>query len=208
MFCAVHGPRPSTASTSIDAVIHSEVRWANFSGRHDWEHLAEDAEQSSRSNDVTSNEERELSTSLSRTLSTVTRLSQYPKSRIEVSAFVLEDDGDAFGAVVTAAALALADAGIELLDLAAGCSAAVVDGRIVLDPDAKEEQESCATIMVAYMATTGKVTDLIQSGEIDVEQLEEAIRLCCGGATQITRLMRTCLEKSAKKALKKRGRSP
>lgn len=204
VFCAVHGPRPSTSSGSIDAILHSEVRWANFSGRNNTNLAA--AERSNRTNEPT-NEERELSASLSRTLSTVTRLAMYPKSRIDVSAFVLEDDGGAFGAVVTAASLALADAGIELFDLTAGCTAAIVDGKLVLDPSSAEERASSATVMVSYMATTGKVTDLLQTGEIDVEQFSEAIRLCCGGATQISGLMRTSLEKHAKKMLKKRGRN-
>lgn len=204
VFCAVHGPRPSATSGSIDAVLNSEVRWSNFSGKNDAD-LPGTTDHAARANDAT-NEERELGASLSRTLSTVTRLSMYPKSRIDVSAFVLEDDGGAFGAVVTAASLALADAGIELFDLTAGCTAAMVDAKLILDPSAAEVGEASATVMVSYMATTGKVTDLLQTGEIEVEEFSEAIRLCCGGATQISGLMRKCLEKQAKKALKKRSR--
>lgn len=204
VFCAVHGPR-AWASSSIDAVIHSEVRWAHFSGRHAAE-LGAAAGERSRINEAASNEERELGASLSRTLSTVTRLEMYPKSRIEVCAFVLEDDGGAFAAVVTAASLALADAGIELFDLTAGSTAAVVDGKVVLDPSSAEEDRASGTVMVAYMATAGKVTDFLQTGEIEVEQLSEAIQLGCSGATQVCGLMRACLEKQAKKLLKKRAR--
>lgn len=204
VFCAVYGPR-AWASSSIDAVIQSEVRWAHFSGRHAAELGAAGGERS-RINESASNEERELGASLARTLSTVTRLAMYPKSRIEVSAFVLEDDGGAFAAVVTAASLALADAGIEMLDLTAGSTAAVVDGKVVLDPNSEEEEKASGTVMVAYMANAAKVTDLLQTGEIEVEQLSEAIQLGCSGATQVCRLTKACLEKQAKKLLKKRGR--
>lgn len=158
-----------------------------------------------RSNDAT-DEERELGAALSRTMSAVTRLAKYPKSRIEVSAFVLEDDGGAFAAAVTAASLAMADAGIEMFDLTAGSTAAVVDGEVILDPDGKEEERACGTVMVAYMVAMGRVTNLVQTGEVEIEQLLKAIRLCCGGATQVCGLMRACMERQSQRLEKKRGR--
>lgn len=203
VFCAVHGPRPSGAAASINAVIHSEIRWARFARRTN-DH---DAGFSERIRNINAtDEERELGAALSRTMSAVTRLVNYPKSRIEVSAFVLEDDGGAFAAIVTAASLAMADAGIEMLDLTAGSLAAVVEGAVILDPDGEEEERACGTVMVGYAAATGRVTVLVQTGEVDVEKLLEAIRLCCGGATQICGLMRACLERQARKLEKKRGR--
>lgn len=204
VFCAVYGPR-TWASTSIDAVIQAEIRWAHFSGRNAAEPVAPGGERS-RVSEAASNEERELGASLSRTLSTVTRLEMYPKSRIEVSAFVLEDDGGAFAAVVTSASLALADAGIEMFDLTSGSTAAVVDGKVILDPNSEEEENASGTVMVAYTANTAKVTDLLQTGEIEVEKLSEAIQLGCSGATQVCGLTKACLERQAKKLLKKRGR--
>lgn len=196
VFCAVHGPRPSPSSHSIDAVIQCEVRRASFSGA-----VALD-----RQGEYATDEERELSASLARTLTAVTRLSIYPKSRIEVSAFVLEDDGGAFAGVITAASLALADAGIEMLDLTAGGTAAILNGKVLLDPSAKEEREAEGTVMVGYMTSSGRVADLMQTGEVEVEKLQEAIRLCCGGATKVCGLMRKCLVKEATKTFKKRNR--
>lgn len=203
VFCAIHGPRPSGAASSINAVIHSEIRWARFARRTN-DYGAAFAERM-RSNDAT-DEERELGAALSRTMSAVTRLANYPKSRIEVSAFVLEDDGGAFAAVVTAATLAMADAGIEMFDLTAGSLAVVREGEVILDPDGEEEERASGTVMVAYAAATGRLTILVQTGEVEVEQLLKAIRLCCGGATQICGLMRACLERQAQKLEKKRGR--
>lgn len=197
VFCAVYGPRPSPSSSSIDANIVCDVRWAEFARAHA-------ADRGGRGAEFATNEERELGGSLARTLSTVVRLHLYPKSRIEVSAFVLEDDGGAFAAVITAASLALADAGIELLDLTSGCAAAIVDGSLVLDPNAREEATASGTVLVSYMATSGKVTDVIQTGEMETEQVIEAVLMSCGGAAQITGLMRTCLGKQARKLLKKR----
>ena len=49
------------------------------------------------------------------------KLSAYPKSTINIFVTVLESGGSDVGLVITAAALALADASVELLDAAASC---------------------------------------------------------------------------------------
>jgi exosome complex component MTR3 len=50
------------------------------------------------------------------------RLETFPKSEIDVFALVLEQGGGMVGAAITAASLALADAGVEMYDLVASCS--------------------------------------------------------------------------------------
>lgn len=201
VFCGVHGPR-AWASSSIDGVVQCEVRWAHFSGR-------QDVAGGTGSNDGAglSDEEREVSAALARTLSAAVRLEMYPKSRIEVNAVVVEDDGSAFGGVVTAAGLALADAGIEMYDLVGGMGAAVVDGgKVALDAAREEETGADGTVMVGYMGKTGRVTDVMQTGEMEVGVLWEAVKTGCGGAGQVCGLVRACLEKQAGKVKKKRGR--
>ena len=47
-------------------------------------------------------------------------LHRYPKSAIELYLTVLEDDGGVLAASLTAAGLALADAGIHMFDLVVG----------------------------------------------------------------------------------------
>ncbi|CAN8077006.1 unnamed protein product [Agarophyton chilense] len=197
IFCAVHGPRPSSSNYTIDGTIHCDVRWAQFSGRE---------AARNRQGEIASEEEREFSSSLQRTLAAVVKLENYPKSRIDVSAFVLEDAGGGFGAVITTASLALADAGVEMTDLVAGSTVAMMDGQLILDPTAKEEATASGTVRIAYTSNRAKITDLMQQGEVDIEQFREAIKVCCVAGSQISGLMRACLVKDAKKALKKRGR--
>lgn len=50
------------------------------------------------------------------------RRASYPKASVDVYCVVLEADGGELAVATTAAALALADAGIELCDLVAACS--------------------------------------------------------------------------------------
>uniref|UniRef100_A0A8C5TKA5 Exosome component 6 n=1 Tax=Malurus cyaneus samueli TaxID=2593467 RepID=A0A8C5TKA5_9PASS len=50
------------------------------------------------------------------------RLGRLPAARLAVSALLLQDGGSALAAAISAAALALADAGVEMYDLAVGCA--------------------------------------------------------------------------------------
>lgn len=197
VFCAVHGPRASGVSHSIDGNLTAEVRWARFSG------LSGMSSSDRRGGDGVTDEERDLSRALVRILQAVTRVSAYPKCRIDVCAFVLEDDGGAFAGVTTAASLALADAGIEMIDLSAGCSAGVLDGKVILDPCAQERHRCSAEVLVSYLASGAAVTNLIVTGEVELDHLRNAVHLSCAGASRVCALMRNCAEKQAKKTYKK-----
>ena len=201
VFCAVHGPRPWPTAEDVEGSVTSDLRWAEFargSGR---------GRETKGASDFLTDEERELSASLTRTLAATVRTEHYPKARIEVSAFVLEDDGSAFSAVITAAILALADAGIQLRDLVASASAAVVDEKLVLDPCAEEEARATGSVLVSFMPAFSMVTDVVQTGEMDPEQVIDAMRLCSESASQISELMKTYLTKQATKVLKKKRKA-
>lgn len=211
LFCSVRGPRAATGGTSSNALaadLNCEVRWAGFaragtvSGISGAGAIA--AADRERDAGFATDEERELGAAVGRALSAAVRLDQYPKSRIEVSLFVLEDGGGVAAAAVTAASLALSDAGVEVFDLTCGCTAAVVDGKIVLDPCVAEEVKATSSVVVSYMPTLARVTNVTQHGDIETEQLNEIVKLCSDGAARIAELVRNCLVKKAQKSLKKR----
>jgi len=69
-----------------------------------------------------SDAERELSAALAAALAGAVRLGSFPKASVYVFCVVLEADGGELPAAAAAAALALADAGIEMGDLVAACA--------------------------------------------------------------------------------------
>lgn len=209
LFCAIHGPRAASgggATNALAAELACDVRWAGFARAAGSGVGAAAAAAAERERDAgfATDEERELGAALARALSAAVRLDRYPKSRIEVSLFVLEDGGGVAAAAVTAASLALCDAGVEVFDLMSGCTAAVVDGRIVLDPCVAEECKATASVVVSYMPTLARVTNVTQKGDMEMEQLIETVKQCSNGAAQVAELMRNCLVKQAQKSLKKR----
>lgn len=198
VFCAVNGPVASPSS--VEGSVICNVRWASFSRRS---RAASEIGRNGYATDV----ERELGGALARALSASIRLDIYPKTRLEVAAFVLEDDGAAFAAVVSAAGMAVADAGIECKDIVCAACAAVVDGKVVIDPCAKEEERATGSLLIAYMPTFGTVTDVIQTGEMDPDVVVEALRLCSGSAEQICELIRATLRKQAMQSIKKMAKN-
>lgn len=67
-------------------------------------------------------EERELSATMQAALEPVVQLQAFPKAVLDVYCTVLEAGGSELAAAVTAAAMAVADAGIEMVDLSPACS--------------------------------------------------------------------------------------
>jgi exosome complex component MTR3 len=66
-------------------------------------------------------EEKELSLQLQTALEPAVRLQTFPKSTVDVYCLVVESGGSDLAVCATAAAAALADAGIEMNDLVAAC---------------------------------------------------------------------------------------
>ena len=108
--------------------------------------------------------EREAAAALREALEPAVRLSRYPRARLAVSALLLQDGGSALAAAISAASLALADAGVEMYDLAVGCALCrpprgdgdgdgdgSAAGPWLLQPGEAEERGSAARLTVALL---------------------------------------------------------
>ncbi len=118
----------------------------------------------------------------------------YPKTSIDIFIEILQADGGTRCASITAASLALADAGIPLRDLVSACAAGKVDGRIVLDLDDREDKEGEADVPLAYMSNLNAITLLQMDGMLTSEEFEQAINLALEGCNQIYQLQKEALK--------------
>ncbi|KAG9404266.1 Exosome complex component MTR3 [Aphanomyces cochlioides] len=122
-------------------------------------------------------------------------VSKFPKCQVSIHAVVLESDGSELSAAITCASLALVDAGIEMIDMVAACSAGVWQDEIVLDPTADEQAST--HVLVAFMPAQGQITHLMQQGKLSYARVQEAITLCTDGcAGVLNTMMRTCVVQS------------
>jgi len=118
----------------------------------------------------------------------------YPRTSIDIFIEVLQADGGTRCAGITAASLALADAGIPLRDLVSACAAGKVEGRLVLDLTDREDKEGEADLPLAYMSNLNAITLLQIDGMLTSEEFEQAINLAVNGCKQIYQLQKEALK--------------
>ncbi len=122
-------------------------------------------------------------------------LEKYPRSLIDIFIEVLEAEGGTRCAGITAAAVALADAGIPMKDMVVACAAGKVNDEVVLDLSEVEDKEGQADVPVAIMPRSGKITLLQSDGSLNAEEFEKAIDLAVEGCQAISKIQKEALKK-------------
>ncbi|WP_297437417.1 exosome complex exonuclease Rrp41 [Thermococcus sp.] len=120
-------------------------------------------------------------------------LEMFPRTSIDVFIEVLQADAGTRVAGITAASLALADAGIPMRDLVAACAAGKIDGQIVLDLNKDEDNYGESDIPVAIMPLKNDITLLQMDGYLTKEEFVEAVRLAIKGAKAVYQKQREAL---------------
>lgn len=186
---SVYGPQElHTGSTTTEkGVLRCEARFAPFAKKGRYEDLTGRPEDSLE-------EELWLSEAVEKAVLPSVRLSTFPKSSVKVVVYVLEDGGGAVAAAITCASLALADSGIELCDLVAGCSVAVdEEGNLSLDPTLEGIQKSKSVLTLGVMVHKQKVTQFLAEGALTFGKIGEATSLGYAGCSKVAALMRDTL---------------
>ena len=202
IMCAVYGPRQvEKAKYSEKGRLKCDLRYTSVTSPELERHRR-------------TTEEKDPSQQIHRALEVSVRLDKYPKSVIDVFIIVLDSDGAVLPLSITCAALALADAGIEMYDMVAACSVLKLGPRIIIDPTEQEEELAATqaaecdaqsnvgslggSLMVAYMPSLSLVTQMIQTGELEVDMLStEMMGFCVDGCSQLHHKMRDCLVNDA-----------
>jgi len=125
-------------------------------------------------------------------------LDAYPKSQIDVYVNVLEDNGNTLSYAITAASVALADAGIEMVDLVTSSSLVFNDDVFCLDPDSSEQKHKdvYGKMSIAYLPSLNKISCLLQDGAAVVERSIELVNTCLEGCLRVHDVMKECLLKA------------
>lgn len=96
----------------------------------------------STKNDVA---EKSLALSLKRALLPAVCRYAFTNFQVDIYVNVIEDDGSVLAAAITAAGLAISDAGIPMYDIVTATAVAIVDNHILVDPT-KDEEEVCTSV--------------------------------------------------------------
>jgi exosome complex component RRP41 len=147
-----------------------------------------------RKSPAPSRREVELSKVIRESLEPAVFLELYPRTGIDVFIEVLQADGGTRCASITAAALAIADAGIPMRDLVVACAAGKIDDTVVLDLYDAEDKLGNADVPVAIMPNLNAVTLLQMDGILSPEEFEKAVNMAIEGSKKIYALQKDALK--------------
>lgn len=183
ILAAVYGPRevhPKHMALPDRCVLRCRYHMSPFST-------------DTRKNPAPSRREVEISKVMRESLEPALMLEDYPRAAIDVFVEVLQSDGGSRCAGITAASVALADAGINMRDLVAACAAGKVDDKIVLDINDIEDKEGGADMPVAYMPRLDQVTLLQLDGKLTPDQFNECVDKAITGCRMVYEIQRQAL---------------
>ncbi|MHA1167083.1 MAG: exosome complex exonuclease Rrp41 [Candidatus Hodarchaeales archaeon] len=182
---AVHGPReihPKHLSISDRANVRCEYRLGTFSVKE-------------RKSPAPRRREHELSKIIAEALESAIFTEQFPRAAIDIYVQVLDADGGTRCASITAASLALADAGIPMSGLVSAVAVGKADGQIVLDLSDIEDKEGEGDLPIAINNQDGEITLLQMDGTFTVEEFEEALDMGIEACKEICEMQRKILLK-------------
>ena len=183
ILAGVYGPReahPKHIALADRAVIRCRYHMAPFSTDE-------------RKSPAPSRRELELSKVIREALEPAVMSEYFPRSTIDIFIEVLQADAGTRCAGITAAALALADAGIPMRELVAGCAAGKVDGKVVLDLSDVEDKQGEADLPVALMPKSNVVSLLQMDGSLTEEEFKQALDMSTDACRRIYEMQREAL---------------
>jgi len=188
VIAGIYGPReahPKHINLPERAAIRCRYHMAPFSTEE-------------RKSPAPSRREIEISKVLRGALEPTVFSEYYPRSVIDVFIEVLQSDGGSRCSSLTAASLALADAGIPLRDLTVACAVGKIEGHIVVDLSDAEDKLGEADMPVAIVPALGKISLLQMDGMLTEEEFTEALNLAKKSCMKIYELQKQALKSKYK----------
>lgn len=183
ILAAVYGPReahPKHIALADRAVVRCRYHMAPFSTDE-------------RKSPAPSRRELELSKVIRESLEPAIMSEYFPRATIDLFIEVLQADAGTRCAGITAASLALADAGIPMRELVAACAAGKIDGKVVLDLSDIEDKQGDADLPVAYMPKSNVIGLLQMDGSMTEEEFKQALDLSTNACRRIYDMQRDAL---------------
>jgi len=137
----------------------------------------------------------EISKVISEAFASVVFVEQFPRTSVDIFIEVLQADAGTRCAGLTAASVALADAGIPMRDLVTSCASGKIGGVVALDLNKDEDNFGEADCPMAIVPRTGEIVLLQMDGHLTVDEFEKAMDLSIGATTKIYELQRDALRR-------------
>ena len=137
---------------------------------------------------------KEISLVMTGALAPSIMLKKYPKTEIDVYTIVSNSDAGTRCVAISAAAVALADAGIEMRDVVAAVATGKIDGKLALDLSNVEDNFGEADLPVTIMPHTQEVTHLQMDGDFSNAEFEKALDMAIKGCLELSKKQKAALK--------------
>jgi len=189
VLAAVYGPReavPRHTQNPLRAIVNARYNMAAFS--------VDD-----RKRPGPDRRSREISKVTSEALENVILLEKFPRASIDVNIEVLNAEAGTRVAGITAAAIALVDAGIPMKDIPVGCAAGKIDGQVVLDLGKEEDNFGDADLPIVIAPRTNEILLLQMDGHFTPNEFDEALNLAMKGCHDVSKMQKEAIMKKFEK---------
>ena len=127
----------------------------------------------------------EISKIISEALEKVVLTELYPRASIDVYIEILQANAGTRCAGLTAASVALADAGIPMRDIVPAIAAGKADGHVLLDLNKEEDNYGQADVPIAIIPSTDEIVLLQMDGNMTREEFDHAIELAVNACHEV-----------------------
>ena len=183
VIAAVYGPReaiPRHTQNPLRAIVNARYNMAAFS--------VDD-----RKRPGPDRRSREISKVISEALENVIILEKFPRASIDVNIEVLDAEAGTRCAGLTAAAVALADAGIPMRDIPVACAAGKIENEVVLDLGKEEDNFGNADLPIAISPRTGEILLLQMDGHLTQNEFDQALDMAIKGCHAISEIQKKAI---------------
>lgn len=181
----VYGPRevhPRHMQNPLKGIVQARYNMASFSV-------------SERKRPGPDRRSMEISKLISEALERVVLTDRFPRTTVDVYIEVVQASAGTRCAGLTAASVALADAGIPMKDLVPSVASGKIGGKLVLDLGKAEDNFGEADVPFAMVPRTGEVVLLQMDGHLTIEEFETILEMNRKAAMEIYELQKAALVK-------------
>ncbi|MHB8351603.1 MAG: exosome complex exonuclease Rrp41 [Thermoplasmata archaeon] len=183
VMAAVYGPRevhPRHLQQNTKAIVQCKYNMAAFSVDE-------------RKRPGLDRRSQEISKVIAEAFESVVFSEEYPRTSVDVYIEVLQANAGTRCAGLVAASVALADAGIPMVDLLPAVAVGKVAGQIALDLKKEEDNYGEADLPMALVPQSGRLVLLQMEGHMTREELGRALDLGVVGSRKIYEVMKQAL---------------
>lgn len=185
VLAAVYGPReclPKHLANPYRAIVQYHYRMTTFSVPD-------------RKNPKPGRREIEISKVCGEALEKAIFLEKFPNTTINVEVEIIDSNAGTRVAGLTAAALAVADAGIPMRDLVAACGVGKAGGTILVDLNKDEEDaEDAVDIPMAILPSSGEIVLLQLDGLMAPKEWKDALKLGVSSCGKVYEMQKEALK--------------